>query len=98
MRSLIGRGGRREIEGTVALRSAITDRSVGVLAIGGTLRGDAMCRRILILTAMCLVSSVVSAAPAGQDLKLWYTKPASKWVEALPIGNGRLGAMVFGGT
>src|SRR6202046_4878787 len=31
------------------------------------------------------------------DLKLWYTKPAAQWVDALPIGNGRLGAMVFGG-
>lgn len=28
--------------------------------------------------------------------KLWYDAPAQKWVEALPIGNGRLGAMVFG--
>lgn len=27
---------------------------------------------------------------------LWYSKPARKWVEALPVGNGRLGAMVFG--
>ena len=27
---------------------------------------------------------------------LWYDKPASQWVEALPVGNGRLGAMVFG--
>src|SRR6187401_1792249 len=34
---------------------------------------------------------------SSQDLKLWYTKPASKWVEALPIGNGRIGAMIFGG-
>jgi hypothetical protein len=33
----------------------------------------------------------------SQDLKLWYTKPASKWVEALPVGNGRIGAMIFGG-
>ena len=32
-----------------------------------------------------------------QDLKLWYKQPAVKWVEALPIGNGRIGAMVFGG-
>ena len=30
------------------------------------------------------------------DMKLWYTKPADFWVEALPLGNGRLGAMVFG--
>ena len=34
--------------------------------------------------------------PAG-DLTLWYDKPAAQWVDALPIGNGRLGAMVFGG-
>src|SRR3954449_8751518 len=32
-----------------------------------------------------------------QDLTLWYDKPAGQWVDALPIGNGRLGAMVFGG-
>jgi alpha-L-fucosidase 2 len=38
----------------------------------------------------------VSPGEAG-DLKLWYTSPASQWVDALPIGNGRLGAMVFGG-
>ena len=31
-----------------------------------------------------------------RDLKLWYNKPAQNWNEALPIGNGRLGAMVFG--
>jgi alpha-L-fucosidase 2 len=29
-------------------------------------------------------------------LKLWYSHPAKQWVEALPVGNGRLGAMVFG--
>ncbi|MBQ9196019.1 MAG: glycoside hydrolase family 95 protein [Clostridia bacterium] len=30
--------------------------------------------------------------------ELWYTKPAETWNEALPLGNGRMGAMVFGGT
>ncbi|MFL5619967.1 MAG: glycosyl hydrolase family 95 catalytic domain-containing protein [Gemmatimonadaceae bacterium] len=30
-------------------------------------------------------------------LTLWYRRPAAQWVEALPVGNGRLGAMVFGG-
>lgn len=30
--------------------------------------------------------------------KLWYAKPAERWVEALPLGNGRVGAMVFGGV
>ena len=32
------------------------------------------------------------------DLRLWYTRPAERWVEALPVGNGRLGAMVYGGV
>ncbi len=42
---------------------------------------------------------VFFASVAGaQDLKLWYEKPAAEWVEALPVGNGRLAAMVFGGT
>ncbi|MGD7653573.1 MAG: glycoside hydrolase family 95 protein [Verrucomicrobiales bacterium] len=35
-------------------------------------------------------------APAEQ-LSLWYSRPASYWEEALPLGNGRLGAMVYGG-
>ncbi|HMO62580.1 MAG TPA: glycoside hydrolase family 95 protein [Ferruginibacter sp.] len=35
---------------------------------------------------------------AQQDLKLWYNKPARVWTEALPVGNGRLGAMLFGGV
>jgi alpha-L-fucosidase 2 len=49
----------------------------------------------LALTALLgLLASVASAS----DLKLWYSKPAEKWTEALPIGSGRLGAMVFGGT
>ncbi|HEX6179940.1 MAG TPA: glycoside hydrolase N-terminal domain-containing protein, partial [Chitinophagaceae bacterium] len=30
-------------------------------------------------------------------LKLWYQKPAEVWEEALPLGNGKTGAMVFGG-
>lgn len=33
-----------------------------------------------------------------QDLKLWYKQAADQWMKALPVGNGRLGAMVFGGV
>jgi len=33
---------------------------------------------------------------AWSHLRLWYNKPAQKWTEALPVGNGRLGAMVYG--
>ncbi len=38
----------------------------------------------------------VTSLHAQNDLKLWYNKPAQNWNEALPIGNGRLGAMIFG--
>jgi alpha-L-fucosidase 2 len=37
------------------------------------------------------------APPPAEPLSLWYRQPATNWVSALPVGNGRLGAMVFGG-
>ncbi|HUB00741.1 MAG TPA: glycoside hydrolase family 95 protein [Terracidiphilus sp.] len=41
---------------------------------------------------------LAQGAPSeSEDLTLWYTYPAGEWVDALPIGNGRLGAMVYGG-
>ena len=42
---------------------------------------------------------LICSSPKKQDIYeniLWYQEPASKWIEALPVGNGRLGAMVFG--
>ena len=38
------------------------------------------------------------ALPAAPPLELWYQQPAAQWTEALPAGNGRLGAMAFGGV
>jgi alpha-L-fucosidase 2 len=38
------------------------------------------------------------AAAPDEPLSLWYRQPARNWLEALPIGNGRLGAMVYGGV
>ena len=38
-----------------------------------------------------------SKHPQQNNLKIWYQQPANIWTEALPVGNGRLGAMVFGG-
>lgn len=46
----------------------------------------------------CLFSSLFSGALPAQDLVLHYGEPAKKWTEALPVGNGRLGAMVYGGV
>ena len=48
-----------------------------------------------LLALMLLVATGCSYA---QDLKLWYSKPAANWSEALPVGNSHMGAMVFGGT
>ena len=39
-----------------------------------------------------------TADALGERLSLWYRQPAVTWVEALPVGNGRLGAMIFGGV
>lgn len=42
--------------------------------------------------------SAQAQTPAANPLRLWYRRPADEWTAALPVGNGRLGAMVFGGT
>ena len=52
-----------------------------------------MKRLATILIAICCAIAV-----NAQQHKLWYSKPATKWLEALPVGNSHLGAMVFGGT
>ena len=45
------------------------------------------------------VASFLPAGPAlAGELALKYSQPAARWTEALPVGNGRLGAMVFGGV
>ena len=51
------------------------------------------------LIALFLLGALrsLSAAEATAPLTLWYEKPAEKWTDALPLGNGRLAAMVFGG-
>jgi len=53
---------------------------------------------LLLLFAFYLVFMNSCKTQTDNDLKLWYDKPAITWEEALPIGNGRLGAMIFGGT
>ena len=45
---------------------------------------------------LCAASTITAQMPGNETL--WYAKPAAIWDEALPIGNGRLGAMVFGGA
>ena len=51
-------------------------------------------KKLFITLAVCLTAFSATA----QQHKLWYDKPASQWLEALPVGNSTLGAMVYGGT
>jgi alpha-L-fucosidase 2 len=61
-----------------------------------------MLRSCFLLLAVGAAACAAPAGPAPGDpvtdarLKLWYRAPARSWIEALPVGNGRLGAMVFG--
>jgi alpha-L-fucosidase 2 len=51
-----------------------------------------------VLSLPACIGTAAEKTDEARDLQLWYTKPAGPWEEALPIGCGRLGAMVFGGT
>ena len=50
---------------------------------------------ILYLSLLILVDLFAGEIHTKRN-KLWYDQPAKEWTEALPLGNGRLGAMVFG--
>lgn len=49
----------------------------------------------LMLLSACLTAHAHKAA--GNSMRLWYDRPARQWLEALPIGNSHMGAMVYGG-
>ena len=50
------------------------------------------------IAVQAAVFAMASLAAAGSPSELWYRAEAKNWVEALPVGNGRLGAMAFGGV
>ena len=81
----------------------MTDRNTGVsrrefigrsAALAGVLAASAT---DVTPAAASSTDGVTASNQIGSHLTLWYRRPAQQWVEALPIGNGRLGAMVFGG-
>ena len=53
--------------------------------------------RNLVVGSIFFLSLTVLVSASTPDPVLWYTHPAQRWGDALPIGNGRLGGMVFGG-
>ncbi|MFM7134036.1 MAG: glycoside hydrolase N-terminal domain-containing protein, partial [Planctomycetota bacterium] len=60
------------------------------------MRGFVPVGTIRLMLALAIALSLSTAARAADALELWYAQPAAKWTEALPIGNGVLGGMVFG--
>jgi len=48
-------------------------------------------RRRLLALILAISGSVAIAQPPDEPLSLWYRQPAKQWVEALAVGNGRLG-------
>ena len=54
-------------------------------------------KRLFVFLALAATLSGLSAQDDNTE-RLWYDRPANIWLEALPIGNGHLGAMVYGGT
>ena len=55
-------------------------------------------KKILTLNLILVAVITWPQVCAQPENRLFYTEPATKWVEALPLGNGRLGAMVYGGV
>ena len=55
-------------------------------------------RKTVFLFLSIVCCSVAIAQKTNSGLKLWYNKPATIWEEALPLGNAKTGAMVFGGV
>ena len=55
---------------------------------------DSLMKKTLLIALVTMLS--LSCSSQNHDLKLWYNTPAQQWTDALPLGNGRLGAMIFG--
>ncbi len=53
-------------------------------------------RNCLFIGWFVLLASCGNQVEEQENMKLWYTRPAENWNEALPVGNGRIGAMIFG--
>ena len=81
------------------LKATAAAAAAGTGALAGIASGDAMAATGTARGAQAgAAQSAGAAGSAGTEpLRLWYRRPATQWVEALPLGNGRLGAMVWGG-
>ena len=53
---------------------------------------------LLALAGALVLSACTEDNPKDNDQRLWYDEPATTWLEALPLGNSRMGAMIYGGV
>jgi alpha-L-fucosidase 2 len=58
---------------------------------------DGIAGGVALATLPSLTPALLAQTPDARD-ELWYQQPATRWLEALPVGNGFLGGMVYGGT
>ena len=50
------------------------------------------------IIAVFVFPAILSAKGSNPPIELWYDQPADEWMKSTPVGNGRLGAMVYGGV
>ena len=101
---VLGRAGSRENNACVAKVIAVVLESSSMLCkrfqiYSSDILGSYSMRLRLLINACVLAGLWFAGLGRTQDanaLKLWYRQPAAQWTRALPIGNGRLAAMVFG--
>lgn len=105
----LGRIQRAAIYGRALNAAEVAQRSANPAPLDGVLgewqfaaqaepRLNPVAGALVLQTGVSIVSFKGQAAPPQEALSLWYRRPAEKWEEALPVGNGRLGAMIFGGV
>ena len=46
---------------------------------------------------LCLLLSFMGLYAHNDEQRIWFNTPAKEWLEALPLGNGKMGAMLYGG-
>ena len=85
-------------------RRELLKGTAAALAVAGGAGAAAPAAAVGAVAGKAIATGAAAAAagprpdgPGSAALKLWYPRPATQWVEALPLGNGRLGAMVWGG-
>ena len=92
----VGEGPISDAERAIRARIAADGRAVAARRKGVSDKLEKAALKRFLDPATELKFSHKAGAPKGKYV-LWYQEPASYWTEALPLGNGRLGAMVFGG-